>query len=93
MCDAVQAYVEHVEDVRKSGKPGVPVGLHEETIRIPSVFRDENVMFVPVVRELVVRPLGRSLRILLPSYPQKPLRLPYNGIVWQGCSLRVNGQT
>ena len=27
-------------DVRRSGKPGVPVGLHEETIRITSVFCD-----------------------------------------------------
>jgi len=25
-------------DVRSSGKPGVPVGQHEETIRIPSLF-------------------------------------------------------
>jgi hypothetical protein len=24
-------------DLRRSGKPGVPVGLHEATIRIPSL--------------------------------------------------------
>ena len=53
-------------DVRRSGKPGVPVGLHEKTIRIPSLKGDTT------LHSDCMTLTTRYLRYITPSASGRP---------------------